>query len=79
MARLSGLQREVLKLYRQCVRTVKTKPPSAQEHWRKFIRGEFKRYQHLTKKDFGAIEHLIRVGHRRFEMLSDPQIKDING
>ncbi|KAK6463387.1 hypothetical protein DFJ63DRAFT_286198 [Scheffersomyces coipomensis] len=78
MARLSGLQREVLKLYRNCIRTIKTKPIDTQDHWRQFIREEFKKNQHISKKQFNVIEHLIRVGHRRFEQYSSTQIKDIH-
>ncbi|KAK6454797.1 complex 1 protein-domain-containing protein [Scheffersomyces xylosifermentans] len=78
MARLSGLQREVLKLYRACIRTVKTKPVDSREHWRSYIREEFEKHRELPKKSFNVIEHLIRTGHRKFEMYSNPQIKDIH-
>lgn len=78
MARLSGLQKEVLHLYRQCHRCVYTKPPQTQSHWRNYVREEFHKYHHLPKKQFSTIEHLLRVGHRRFEMFLNPQIKDIH-
>lgn len=78
MARLSGLQREVLKLYRACIRSVKTKPEQNREHWRLYIREEFGKHRHLPKMLFSVIEHLIRVGHRRYEMYLNPNIKDIH-
>ncbi|KAK6203537.1 complex 1 protein-domain-containing protein [Scheffersomyces amazonensis] len=78
MARLSGMQREVLKLYRGCIRIIRTKPIENQEHWRQFVREEFRKNQHISKKQFNVIEHLIRVGHKRFEQYSSPQIKDIH-
>lgn len=78
MARLSGLQREVFKLYRVCIRALKTKPEQNREHWRVYIRQEFGKHQHIPKKLFSVIEHLIRVGHRRFEMYLNPNIKDIH-
>lgn len=78
MARLSGLQREVLKLYRTCIRTIRTKPEETQLHWRAYIREEFGKNKAIPKKLFSVIEHLIRVGHRRFEMYLNPQIKDIH-
>lgn len=78
MARLSGLQREVLKLYRACVRTLKTKPEQNREHWRLYIKEEFGKHRHIPKKLFSVIEHLIRVGHRRYEMYLNPNIKDIH-
>lgn len=78
MPRLSGLQREVLKLYRQCMRAVRKKPIDKQDHWRDYVRLEFAKYRHLPKKSFSVIEHLLRTGHRRCEMYLNPQIKDIN-
>ncbi|ODV68580.1 hypothetical protein HYPBUDRAFT_151996 [Hyphopichia burtonii NRRL Y-1933] len=78
MARLSGLQREVLKLYRSSIRVVKTKPEETREHWRSFIREEFRKNQKVPKKSFTVIEHLIRVGHKRYELYLNPQIKDIH-
>lgn len=78
MARLSGLQREVTKLYRTCIRNVKTKPAHTRAHWRNFIRGEFAKHRDLSKKQFSVIEHLIRTGQRRCDMYLNPQIKDIH-
>lgn len=78
MARLSGLQREVLKLYRACIRSSYKKPAEFRLHWRNYIRSEFEKYHHISKKQFSTIEHLLRVGHRRWEMYLDPQIKDIH-
>lgn len=78
MARLSGIQREALKLYRTCFRIVKTKPTNTQEHWKTFIRHEFHKHGNVSKKQFSVVEHLIRTGHKRFEMYLNPQIKDVN-
>lgn len=77
MARLSGLQREVLKLYRQCIRSTYTKPAENRLHWREYVRGEFDKHKGLPKKSFSVIEHLLRVGNRRYEMYLDPSIKDV--
>lgn len=60
------------------MRSVRTKPPENREHWRKYIREEFEKHHRLPKKSFSVIEHLLRVGHRRFEMYSNPTIKDIH-
>jgi hypothetical protein len=40
-------------------------------------RTEFQRHITLDKKDFGAIEYLLRKGRRQLEMYSSPGIKDI--
>ncbi|KAJ5084334.1 hypothetical protein NUU61_008913 [Penicillium alfredii] len=60
MARLSGLQREVLSLYRQCLREIRKKPVRS-----------------VSKKDFGAVEYLLRKGHRQLEMYASPGIRNI--
>ncbi|CAH6720641.1 succinate dehydrogenase assembly factor 1, mitochondrial [[Candida] jaroonii] len=76
--KLSGLQKQVIHLYRSCMRQVKHKPIDTQHHWRKFIHAEFVKYKAIPKKQFSAIEHLLRSGDRRLEMFSNPQIKDIS-
>lgn len=120
MARLSGLQREVLSLYRKCLREIRKKPSvsasgsvsgfchwsqtNALWHWslrriqgrtsglilgREHLhvisfetanicgRKEFEKHRTLNKKDFNAIEYLLRKGHRQFEMYSSPGIRNI--
>lgn len=41
-------------------------------------REEFHKYLHLDKKDFGAIEHLLRKGQRQLEIYESPGITDIH-
>ncbi|KZL71855.1 heat shock protein [Colletotrichum tofieldiae] len=62
---LSGLQREVLSLYRQCIREIRKKP-------------EFDRYITVDKRDFSVVEHLLRKGRRQLETYSSPSIKDVS-
>ncbi|SCW02316.1 LAFE_0F03752g1_1 [Lachancea fermentati] len=76
--RVSGLQREVLQLYRQCIRAAHTKPKDNQPRFLKYIRSEFGQYKDLPRKEFSTIEHLLRVGHKRLEMYSAPELKDIH-
>ncbi|ODV76160.1 Sdh6p CYBJADRAFT_170621 [Cyberlindnera jadinii NRRL Y-1542] len=75
--RLSGLQKEVLRLYRKCLRASFTKPKENQHHFIEYSRNEFKKHQKLPKKEYSTIEYLLRTGYRRFEMFSAPEIKDI--
>ncbi|KAJ9201129.1 complex 1 protein-domain-containing protein [Paecilomyces variotii] len=77
MARLSGLQREVLSLYRQCFREIRKKPTDAQENFRNYARTEFRKNLNVSKKDFAAVEYLLRKGHRQLEMYSSPGIRNI--
>lgn len=75
--RLSGLQRGVLSLYRQCLREIEKKPADVRENFKGFARTEFERSIGLDKKDFAAIEYLLRKGQRQLEIYSSPGIRNI--
>ncbi|CAD0110362.1 unnamed protein product [Aureobasidium uvarum] len=64
MARLSGLQREVLSLYRKCLRETRKKPA-------------FREHKDYDKKDFSAIEYMLRKGQRQLEIYSSPGIRNV--
>ncbi|TFB04288.1 hypothetical protein CCMA1212_003638 [Trichoderma ghanense] len=76
--RLSGLQKEVLSLYRQCLRECRKKPQETRAHFEKFVRDEFSRNLTIEKRDFAAIEFLLRKGHRQLDVYSSPGIKDVS-
>ncbi|KAA8892879.1 complex 1 protein-domain-containing protein [Sphaerosporella brunnea] len=78
MPRLSGIQRDVLSLYRSCLRMIKKKPAESQHNFRDYVRHEFRHNFGLNKKDFATIEHLLRVGRKKLELYSQPGIKNIN-
>ncbi|CAG8982870.1 hypothetical protein HYALB_00002886 [Hymenoscyphus albidus] len=75
--RYSGLQKEVLALYRKCLRESRKKPIDTRSHFESYARAEFQKSLALDKKDFAAIEYLMRKGQRQLEMYSSPGIKDI--
>ncbi|KAJ2556670.1 hypothetical protein EV175_001848 [Coemansia sp. RSA 1933] len=76
--RLSGLQRDVLRLYRGCLRAARTKPADAQMRFRAFARHEFdKNAASVKRTDVQAIEYLVRVGRRRLEQYASPSVRDI--
>ncbi|EGD96780.1 hypothetical protein TESG_04210 [Trichophyton tonsurans CBS 112818] len=75
--RFSGLQREVLSLYRQCFREIRKKPINSQGNFKQLARDEFRKNQAISKKDFAAIEFLLRKGHRQVEMYSSPAIRNV--
>ncbi|KAJ5195132.1 uncharacterized protein N7498_008570 [Penicillium cinerascens] len=77
MARLSGLQREVLSLYRKCLRAIRQKPLESRSNFQNYARAEFQKHLSVNKKDFGAIEYLLRKGHRQLEMYASPGIRNI--
>lgn len=77
MARLSGLQRDVLLLYRKCLRAARLKPEETRHNFVAFARDEFREHEHISKKDFATIEFLLRKGQRQLEMYESPGIRNI--
>ncbi|KAK8050667.1 hypothetical protein PG994_012397 [Apiospora phragmitis] len=96
--RLSGLQRDVLSLYRQCLRAARAKPEvlihsvkavltitytnlqkqATRSHFKTFARSEMNKNIKIDKRDFAAIEFLLRKGRRQLEVYSAPGITDIH-
>lgn len=74
----SGLQKDVIQLYRACLRAVRSKPESAQENWYAYVRKSFYERRTVKKKDFSTIEYYLRIGHRKLEQYGQPGIKNIH-
>ncbi|KAJ3894290.1 hypothetical protein GG344DRAFT_41292 [Lentinula edodes] len=75
--RRSGLQKDVLSIYRRALRMVKTKPPSTQNKFSLYIRYTFRsNASSVSPRDVSAIEHLMRKGKRQLEMYEHPSVKD---
>ncbi|KAF4585807.1 putative Found in Mitochondrial Proteome [Ophiocordyceps camponoti-floridani] len=75
--RLSGLQKDVLSLYRQCLRASRQKPKGARSHFEAFVRAEFTRNINIDKRNFDFIEFLLRRGRRQLQVYSSPGVKDV--
>jgi len=58
--RHSGAQKQVVKLYRDLLRATKEVPKLSQE-----VKTEFRKHQDIPKRDFPAIERLLRTGRHR--------------
>ncbi|KAJ7280482.1 hypothetical protein O6H91_19G038400 [Diphasiastrum complanatum] len=70
--RLSGLQRQVLSLYRSLLRAARLKSPEARVNIEAIVSSEFrKQASSVDKKDFVRIEHLLRKGTKQLEMLNN--------
>ncbi|ORY99031.1 hypothetical protein BCR43DRAFT_488603 [Syncephalastrum racemosum] len=76
-ARRSGLQTQVLNLYRQCFRAARQKPKENRPHFYAFIRREFRAHD-IRRTDFATIEYMLRRGQRQLETYSSPSIQDIH-
>jgi len=73
---LSGLQKDVIHLYRKCVRESMRKGEE-RAAFLQYTREQFGRFRALDRKDFHTIEYLLRAGSRRLDMLSNPNITRI--
>eukprot|EP00850_Spirogloea_muscicola_P009229 SM000051S17589 [mRNA] locus=s51:560086:560761:- [translate_table: standard] len=75
--RLSGIQREVLSLYRACLRAARAKRPLAQVvALREHARADFRRHAATVPRgDYRTIEFLLRQGRRRLQALAPPDVK----
>ncbi|KAF8798945.1 hypothetical protein BYT27DRAFT_7121978 [Phlegmacium glaucopus] len=73
----SGLQKDVLSLYRRALRMVNTKPDSVRPKFRLFIRFSFHtNASKVSPRNISSVEHLLRKGTRQIELYEDPGVKD---
>ncbi|RDA91488.1 hypothetical protein CP533_4596 [Ophiocordyceps camponoti-saundersi (nom. inval.)] len=49
----------------------------SRSHFESFARAEFSRFKDVERRDFDAIEFLLRKGRRRLREYDSPGIKDI--
>ncbi|KAJ7250868.1 hypothetical protein B0H12DRAFT_1052225, partial [Mycena haematopus] len=76
-ARKSGLQKEVLNLYRRALRIPRTKPEQTRVKWNLLIRYSFRKTAtSVSPRNISAIEHLLRVGKRQITSYEDESVKD---
>jgi len=77
MSSKSGLQKEVLALYRRALRMVNSKQPPARPKFRLFVRYTFHmNASSISPRDISAVEHLVRKGERQLEVYEDPSVRD---
>ena len=79
MPRLSGLQKDVLGLYRRCLRACRKKPADTRLNFESFARREFAKNMNVDKKDFSTIEFMLRKGNRQLEIYEQPGVRNIAG
>ena len=70
MARLSGLQSDVLSLYRRLLRLSRVKDPDGAKGLRGVVRTQFRdKALSISRSDFQQIEHWLRYGHKQIKVL----------
>ncbi|XP_061958663.1 succinate dehydrogenase assembly factor 1, mitochondrial-like [Populus nigra] len=71
--RLSGMQKQVLSLYRGFLRAACSKPPEDRRQIESFVSAEFRcNSKQVDRKNFIYIEYLLRRGKKQLEQLNSP-------
>ncbi|XP_072970101.1 uncharacterized protein [Typha angustifolia] len=72
-SRLSGMQRQVLGLYRGFLRAARQKAPEECRRVESVVSIEFRQNaKNVDRKNFLYIEYLLRRGQRQLEQLKNP-------
>ncbi|KAK7206715.1 hypothetical protein BZA70DRAFT_274926 [Myxozyma melibiosi] len=75
--RLTGLQRDVLSMYRSCLRAIRVKPAESRHNFLQFTRLQFRQHLTVPKSDFTTIEYLLRRGRNQLETYSNPGVRNV--
>lgn len=75
--RLSGLQRQVLGLYRDVLRAARTKDAEARASIQQYARSEIDSHMNVDRKNHQLIEHLVRKGRRQLDLLRQPSVTGV--
>lgn len=71
--RFSGIQKQVLALYRGFLRAARSKSPEDRRQIESFVSAEFRRNSKLVdRKNFFYIEYLLRRGKKQLEQINSP-------
>ena len=78
MPRVSGLQREVLALYRSVIRVAREKEAAGHAGFMESARTAFRQQAESTSaRNFRKIEYMVRRGHKQLKLLGDPQVTSV--
>ena len=76
--RVSGLQREVLALYRSVIRVAREKEAAGHAGFVASARTAFRQQAESTNgRNFQKVEYMVRRGHKQLKLLGDPQVKSV--
>ena len=68
--RLSGLQSDVLSLYRLLLRKARTRDPDKEKGLQRLVATQFRRKAlDIARSDYQQIEHWLRYGHKQAKLL----------
>ena len=69
---MSGLQKEVVSLYRALWRVTRTQP-----QLRAHVQNDFREHLDISRTDVERIEYLLRKGRKQLDMLSMKGVKKV--
>jgi succinate dehydrogenase assembly factor 1 len=73
--KLSGIQKQVLALYRGFLRTARLKAPEERRRIESVVSAEFRdNARNVDRRNFVYIEYLLRRGKKQLEQLKNPDI-----
>ncbi|XP_022885805.1 succinate dehydrogenase assembly factor 1, mitochondrial [Olea europaea var. sylvestris] len=73
--KLSGMQKQVLALYRGFLRAARTKSPEERIRIESIVSAEFRQNsKQVDRKNFLYIEYLLRRGKKQLDQLKSPDI-----
>ncbi|CAL8468008.1 g7546 [Coccomyxa elongata] len=75
--RMTGLQRQVIHLYRRILRHTRTRSSDERDTIMTHARKEFERYRNVDKKNYQLIEHLLRKGDKQLSLISQSDVSGI--
>ncbi|KAK1294983.1 hypothetical protein QJS10_CPA16g00002 [Acorus calamus] len=71
--KLSGLQKQVLSLYRGFLRAARSKGPEERQRIESIVSAEFhQNSKNIDRKNFLQIEYLLRRGKKQLDQLKSP-------
>ncbi|KAL6492770.1 hypothetical protein OROGR_032529 [Orobanche gracilis] len=71
--RLSGMQKQVVALYREFLRAARTKSPEERSTVESIVSAEFRHNStEVDRKNFLYIEYLVRRGKKQLDLLKRP-------
>ncbi|VVB02761.1 unnamed protein product [Arabis nemorensis] len=77
--KLSGMQKQVLSLYRGFLRAARLKPIEDRKRIEMIVSTEFRRNsKEVDRKNFQYIEYLLRLGNKQLDQLKSPDMVSIS-
>ncbi|XP_047310765.1 succinate dehydrogenase assembly factor 1, mitochondrial [Impatiens glandulifera] len=67
--KLSGMQKQVLSLYRGFLRATRSKSSEDRRRIESIVSQEFRRNSQVDRKNFIYIEYLLRLGNKQLDQL----------